>query len=99
MWRTVPGVRSWKKVGRAAVPVPPSLCAPTCPGGEQATHTALLRLFEFISLLTTDPKKILFEATPLGPLFVLLLGWTESRQQGGVLWGSSRKAAVGRSPE
>lgn len=57
---------SVREEGRAAVPVPPSLCAPTGPGREQATHITLLRLSESISLLTIYPKKILFEANPLG---------------------------------
>lgn len=83
MWRTVPGVGSMREEGRAAVP--PSPCAPCapCPGGERVTHTALLRLPESASLLTIYPKKILFEANPLGASVCFASGVGREQTAGG----------------
>jgi hypothetical protein len=96
MWRAVPGVNEGE--GRAAMPVPPSQYAPTSPGQEQTTHTALLRLFESISLLTTDPKKILFEAKPLGASVCFAAGVDREQTEGsgvGGVEGRVRRVGVG----
>lgn len=93
MWRSVSGVRDSE--GHCCSTLSSSV---THPGGDQATHTALLGLSESISLLTVYPKKIVFEANPLGSSVCFATRvdreWTAGRR----LWGQPQEGSCGKKP-
>lgn len=87
MWKTAPDVGTVREEVRATVPFPPSLCVPAHPGGHQATHTALLRLFESTSPLTIYTPQMLFEVNPLRSSDCFTTGVDREQTAGRRLWG------------